>query len=220
MQDGDHPDVIVVTYGRCNAALELVEDLCRLIHVSKWAELSLRMLDRDVLADDEWWMSLARRRSRANGRGDNPSLPSYATRVTAGHLLQAAVVGRGYGGGMPDGPLPPQPDGTEWVYDDARREAWVRSGGRCQADGLHHRLCPGHVDRADNPSTFITHHIYPRAQGRRDGVPQGIVDDPANLLVVWNGHTGLGAGGCHGRIHTERTAARKRGLLASKLLTD
>lgn len=216
--DGDHPDVVAVTYNRDNAALELVEDLTRIVPPAEWGALSLRMLDRDLILNEEWWHGLQRRRFRSLGRPCPSQNPSLATRVTAGHMLAAAVLGANW---RPPGsfevtasldPLAP------WDYQEARRYAWERAGGQCQADGLHHRNCPGAA--AGNPfveAQFITHHVYTRADAKRDKVPRSVVDNPANLIVVWNGLTNLGAGGCHGRIHTERTAARRLGLLARRL---
>ena len=67
-----------------------------------------------------------------------------------------------------------------------------------------------------NIGQFIVHHVFPREQAKKARIPLERVDVPDNLIVVWNGHTGLGAGGCHGRIHRERTSARSLGLLAPK----
>lgn len=83
-----------------------------------------------------------------------------------------------------------------------RRIAHDQAGGRCQADGLHHLDCPQHVD---NGGVFVAHHIWPTSMGG--------TDDPTNLLWVWNGLTGLGAGGCHGKSHTFSSVARSLGLL-------
>lgn len=207
--DGDHPDTIAVTYARANAAAELVEDLCALIPRHEWAGLSVAMLDRDLLADDEWWNALQRRRRRTSGRPSDGPLPSYSTRVTAGHMLAVSAAAlRSSARPVERLTVEPWPDG----YPAARRAAFIASGGACQAEGLHHPDCPGEVT---GPGSFVTHHVYPRELGKREQIPAGLVDHPANLIVVWNGHTGLGAGGCHARIHARRTAARRLGLLTN-----
>lgn len=221
LKDGDHPDNIVVTYGRCNAALELVEDLTRIFRPDELASLSLRMLNKDLLADDEWWFALHRRRYRHLGRPCPTDLPSYCTRVSAGHQLAAVVLGLGLAGDA--GAVELQPEGTApflepWDYPLAQRAVWGRSLGVCEAEGLHHPNCPG--EAGDDPRQqvqFVTHHIYPREAAKRDRVPVEIAHNPRNLVLVWNGYTGKGAGGCHGRIHRERTSARRLGLLARKL---
>lgn len=217
--DGDHPDTIVVTYGRCNKALELVTDCLAVWPPTEWRQLAMRMLDRELLADDEWWFALERRRRTARGLAANPSdLPSYSTRVTAGHLLMAAHQGHesATGSQADIAPVRPADQLETYDYQTARRIAYQRSGGVCEADGLHHRHCPRNDTGAEDQ--FITHHVYPRARAKRDGLHgDPIVDHPANLLVVWNGHTRLGAGGCHGRIHREQAAAKRLGLLADDL---
>lgn len=207
--DGDHPDVIAVTYARSNAAAEIVEDLCRLIPREEWAGLAIAMLDRDQLADDVWWAALGRRRRRAAGRPSDGDLPSYATRVTAGHMLAVASAATRAGvRPIERVELDPWVDG----YQAARRAAFLACGGVCQAEGLHHPACPGAVT---GPGSFVAHHVYPRELAKRERIPAEVVDHPTNLIVVWNGHTGLGAGGCHSRIHSRRTAARRLGLLSN-----
>lgn len=214
MKDGDHPDSIVITYGRCNAAAELTEDLIRLYPPARWVEISVKMLDRDALADDERWAALQRRRQRALGRRLE-GIPSYSTRVTVGHMLaiaaQAWLLAT-----APDAPHGGDAgERSGWTINEARPIAWEAAQGRCQAAGLHHPLCPGAItDR--NVTTFVVHHVFPREQAKKQKIPDGVVHRPSNLIVVWNGHTGLGAGGCHGRIHSQRTSARTLGLLAAK----
>lgn len=220
MKNGDSADTIVVTYGRCHAALELVQDLMQVIPADEWGELARRMLDRDLLADDEWWGALHRRRRRTAGRPiDAHDIPSASTKLTAGHLLLAAHLGRTHET-APD----PVVSATHhesgrirvYEYGEARRIAYARSDGRCEADGLHHKNCPG--DDAITPAEFVTHHIYPRERARRDGmIDDPLLDHPANLLVVWNGLTRKGAGGCHGRIHSERRLATELGYLRRDL---
>ena len=222
MKDGDSPATIVVTYGRCHAAMEMVDDLFAVVPVAEWRPLALRMLDRELLADDEFWAAVQRRRRRIAGRPIRPSdLPSYSTRLTAGHLLLAACHGRDFA--HTDDPLADEHRHVSgrvrvYTYDEARRVAYRRSEGLCEADGLHHRNCPGSIDAATSPDTFRTHHLYPRERAKRDGLlDDPLLDHPGNLLVVWNGHTGQGAGGCHGRIHTERELAHELGYLQRSL---
>mgnify|MGYP000536592921 CR=1 FL=1 len=221
MKNGDSPDTIVITYGRCNAAMEMVQDLMAVVPPAEWHTQARQMMDRDLLADDEWWGALQRRRRRIAGRALKPSdLPSYATRMTAGHLLLAAHYGRDLMPTTDD----PCTDGLThdsgrvkvWDYQEARAVAWDRSGGFCEVEGLHHRDCPG--DLASLQDQAVTHHIYPREVAKREGLRDDpLLDHPGNLLVVWNGLTSLGAGGCHRRIHTERGLARDLGHLARSL---
>lgn len=221
--DGNHPDLIVVTYGRCNAGLDLAQDLMAIHPPSEWRPLALQMLDRDQLAEDRWWAALQRRRRRNQ---DKPlsaqDLPSYATRITAAHALMAAHLGRAH---QPDphhglmDPAPPAGEDQRWEYPDAQRVAFLRAAGRCEAEGHHHKRCPQDFD-PESPDVFqfVTHHIYPRERAKRNGHPDHpLLHHPANLLVVWNGYTRKGAGGCHGRIHSERTRAHELGFLAKDL---
>ena len=92
-----------------------------------------------------------------------------------------------------------------------RTQTWSIARFRCQAKGLHHRDCPGEIHPA-TVNTFSVHHRYPKERAKRDGFT-GDIDAQHNLLAVWNGTTGLGAGGCHGRIHSERRKAKDLGLL-------
>lgn len=220
MKDGDTPDTIVITYGRCNAALELVTDLMQVVPPAEWHPLARRMLDRELLADDQWWGALQRRRRRKAGKALDPGdIPSGATKLTAGHLLLAAVIGRDLE--QTDDPVMDDlyhASGRfrEYDYPEAQRIAYRRSGGLCEADGIHHRNCPG--DDSAAPDQFITHHIYPRERAKRDGLEgDPLVDHPTNLLFIWNGLTRKGAGGCHGRIHTERGLSHDLGHLRRDL---
>ncbi len=221
LKDGDTPATIVVTYGRCNAAMEMVQDLMAVIPVAEWHTLARQMMDRDLLSDDEWWAAVQRRRRRIAGRALKPSdLPSYSTRMTAGHLLLMAHLGADYDP-TDDDPVVNghhHASGRVRVYEyaEARQIAWDRSGAMCEAEGLHHKNCP--LDLSQHETTTVTHHIYPREVAKREGLADDPhVDHPGNLLVVWNGTTSLGAGGCHGRIHTERGLARDLGHLARSL---
>lgn len=77
---------------------------------------------------------------------------------------------------------------------------------RCEADGMHHRDCPG-VDNGFG--VFVIHHVY-----RKGHTPPGVDRDAIeHLRLVWNGQTTLGAGGCHGRIHADQHRAAELGLL-------
>lgn len=220
MKDGDSPDTIVITYGRCHAALELVSDLMNVVPPAEWHQLARRMLDRDLLVDDEnFWAPLQRRRRRKLGKPIDPAdIPSASTKLTAGHLLLAAWLGHSHET-VDDPPVDElyHESGRfrAYSYDEARRIAYRRSEGLCEADGLHHSQCPGN-DTA-HPEQFVTHHVYPRERAKRDGLDgDPLVDHPANLLVVWNGY-GSGAGGCHWRIHTERRLSTELGYLARDL---
>lgn len=87
--------------------------------------------------------------------------------------------------------------------------------GHCEAAGMHHPDCPG-VMTDVNYTQWAIHHRYPRAAAKRERVTEG-VDDPSNLMLVWNGPTGLGAGGCHGRIESYRRDAFQLGYLLKEL---
>lgn len=69
----------------------------------------------------------------------------------------------------------------------------ARARNVCQAEGMHHKNCPGVVPYGQG----VVHHRFPSKKDRRD-------DRPVNLLFVWNGLTSLGAGGCHGKIHQNK----------------
>lgn len=92
------------------------------------------------------------------------------------------------------------------TYEINRRARARMANFWCEANGMHHELCPGEYT-ASSPGAFVVHHVQPRAKGGSD--------DIENLRWVWNGFTGLGAGGCHGRIHQRRGQAHELGLLAS-----
>lgn len=83
------------------------------------------------------------------------------------------------------------------AYDAAGREAIRRSGGRCEADGIHHLNCPGYGT--------VRHHIHEQSKGG--------TDESDNVLWVWGGDTVGGVGGCHGRIGSERQLAIELGYL-------
>ena len=85
---------------------------------------------------------------------------------------------------------------------EARTATRRNARGRCQADGLHVDDCPG----SDLDASFVAHRVNP---GR-----QGGTYDPANMIWVYNGGTGLGAGGCHQNIHSNGRLARVLGLLS------
>lgn len=79
-------------------------------------------------------------------------------------------------------------------YQEQRRIAFERSGGRCEAEGLHHKDCTGFAN--------ITHHVKPRPEGP---------DHNSNLITLYNGETPLGAGGCHQLVHQERGSSMRPG---------
>lgn len=89
------------------------------------------------------------------------------------------------------------------VDSSMRSEVYRRAGGQCQADGLHHKDCPGQLP----PLDWSAHHVLPREKGGPDEL--------ANLIAVWC-PGGLGLNGCHGRIHSNRRDAERLGLLARK----
>lgn len=104
------------------------------------------------------------------------------------------------------------PEGAQkmGVNHTARAERLMFSGHRCEANGLHHPDCPGVFDGYSHRN-FVLHHIW----RRQDPVPHNVHrDDVAWLRIVWNGPTGMGAAGCHGRIHRNQPEARRLGLLA------
>lgn len=86
----------------------------------------------------------------------------------------------------------------------SERVQWAR--GHCEATGMHHADCPGtDLGRWD----FVIHHVY-----RRGHTPPGVDRDATeHLRYVWNGPTRLGAGGCHGRLHSHQREAAELGLL-------
>ena len=84
--------------------------------------------------------------------------------------------------------------------------------GRCEAHGLHHRDCPGTAETGHG--VFVLHHVIRRRDRHHPDYQHR--DDVEHLRYVWNGSTGLGAGGCHGRIHDDLNIARELGLLAAK----
>lgn len=224
LSDGDHPDSIRITHNRSNAALELVADLITVIDVDEWPGLAQNMMDYDLLADDEWWYALARRRSRRNQRPvDGSRLPSYSTRMAAGFILRAVLLGHRMALEEIDQAATPvaargDVDAARWTgtVQEARAVAYRRSGGFCEAEGLHHANCPG--SDAAAVDQFVIHHRYPKELAKRNHITDhGLIDHPTNLLVVWNGYTRKGAGGCHGKIHRERRTAKDLGHLCATL---
>ena len=97
------------------------------------------------------------------------------------------------------------------VHNNARTERMSIARYRCEANGLHHKDCPGVIGYHNGQ--FVLHHIWRRS----DPTPTNLNrDDVEWLRVVWNGPTGMGAAGCHGRIHRNQTRARELGLLAPR----
>jgi hypothetical protein len=85
-----------------------------------------------------------------------------------------------------------------------RSEVFLRAGGRCQADGLHHRDCPRVLDPIRD---WAVHHVRPRSKGGSDEL--------VNLIAVWA--PTLGASGCHSRIHQNPKLATGLGLLLGRV---
>ena len=78
---------------------------------------------------------------------------------------------------------------------------------KCEAEGLHHPDCPG--QRGPDTGAWVIHHVY-----RRGHTPPGVDRNAvSNLRYVWNGATGMGAGGCHKTLHDNPTRAAELGLL-------
>ena len=80
-----------------------------------------------------------------------------------------------------------------------RRQVWARSGGRCEAEGLHHPDCPGVLPVND----WAAHHVWPRQHGGPDEL--------GNLIAVWAPN---GIDACHHRIHSNPARATELGLLS------
>ena len=93
-------------------------------------------------------------------------------------------------------------------------ETWTErhsiAGGRCEAHELHHPDCPTRT--GTDTGVFVLHHVIRRKDKAHPDYSHR--DAVENLRFVWNGPTGLGAGGCHGRIHSNQRQARTLGLLA------
>lgn len=86
------------------------------------------------------------------------------------------------------------------VTPEMRAEVFTRAGGLCQANGLHHKDCPGLLEPGWG---WNAHHVVPRSKGGADEV--------GNLLALWTG--GPLASGCHARVHQNPEMARALGLL-------
>lgn len=236
MRDGDHPDNIIVTFNRGHAAAQLVLDLIRILPPERWQWAASRMLDRDMLADDEWWTRLVNHRDRTLNRAPSGKLPSYSTRMTAAHQMQVAASTRHIIEHRDDPVLADlgldvagsfRPGDQSWRDDDPPEGGWTMAAaaqrtyelgeGRCELpDGFGHSPgCPV-VITDETAWSFVVHHIYPREEARRNKIPFAVIDVPSNLMAAWNGFTRSPLGGCHHKIHHERTAARTWGVLAEK----
>ena len=95
-------------------------------------------------------------------------------------------------------------------YHEAKFVRLQANGYRCEADGLHHPDCPSGITN-QNADQFAVHHMIRR--GDTDHPWYDYRDDIEFLRVVWNGPTGLGCAGCHGRIHSNQPEARTLDLL-------
>lgn len=228
LKDGDDPWNVEITYRRSAVGLEMAVDLLRMTAPTKWRQMSLKLLDRDVLLNDESWSALLRRRERFLGKAPTLNLPSYCTRVTVAHQIAAAASAFEILDGQDDiSALDALEDDTRSLRDDdppdggwaSMREVsmrvWELSGNKCEAHEFHHELCPIDVT-TENWDQFKVHHIYPREQAKRYGIDKSLIDLPSNCILVWNRYPRAGAAGCHGKIHREQTGARAKGLLAEK----
>lgn len=103
------------------------------------------------------------------------------------------------------------------VADSARAERVAYAGWRCEAvPGLHHPDCPGGYDmQGRNAHQFVLHHTIRRTKDLHSPFYEQR-DDVQHLRLIWNGTTGLGAGGCHAQIHANPDLARQHGLLAPR----
>ena len=98
------------------------------------------------------------------------------------------------------------------VHHTARSERMSLARWRCEANGLHHKDCPGVFDGQSNRN-FVLHHIW----RKQDETPSNIDRDDVDWLrFIWNGTTSLGAGGCHAVLHRNQNEARRLGLLAPR----
>lgn len=129
------------------------------------------------------------------------SLPRSPRRVAGGkpykRLTASTGLERGQGLKRSRSRRPGRDVEARAAYDTAGLEVVARSGGRCEADGIHHPDCPG--------VGTVRHHIVEQRNGGGDG--------PDNLLWVWGGDTVGGIGGCHGRITNERGLAEQLGYV-------
>ena len=81
---------------------------------------------------------------------------------------------------------------------------------------MHADGCPGGVSyRHNTRGQFVMHHTIRRTKDRHSP-HYADRDNVEHLRIVWNGSTGLGAGGCHAEIHANPDAARQHGLLAPR----
>lgn len=105
------------------------------------------------------------------------------------------------------------------MNDFEYRSAWAQrvsiSRGLCEANGMHHPDCPRDAVNADPAKhAFVLHHVIRRSDWHHPDYANR--DDVQHLRLVFNGSTALGAGGCHGRIHSHQQRARAKGLLAEQ----
>lgn len=84
---------------------------------------------------------------------------------------------------------------------------------KCEANGLHHKDCPGDMT-AENVDQFCIHHTIRKSDSH--AADHHRRDDVDLVLVVWNGPTGKGLAGCHNEIHSNQPKARDLGYLTPK----
>ena len=221
--NGDDPITFHVGYQRATAAMEMVKHIMKSYPAGQWRQHSNNMLNKDLLLDDEWFDALIRLRDKTQRK---TKMPSLTTRAMAAHMLAAAAEGFELMFGGHDlvadeidrSHRDENPPDDGWDMRSVSVRVWELSGYECEAHGHHDDRCPGKVTE-QNQFQFSVHHRYPREQAKRNKIPIERIDLPSNCILVWNGQTGLGAGGCHGRIHREQTKARSLGLLADKSAT-
>lgn len=95
-------------------------------------------------------------------------------------------------------------------YDEAWFTRASISRYQCEAEGLHHDDCPRNIVNS-NAKQFAVHHMI--RKGDTDHPWHDDRDDIEFTRLVWNGPTGLGCAGCHGKIHSNQTEARSLDLL-------
>ena len=175
IKDGDDPTTIVVTFGRCNASAEMVEDLLRVFPPKKWRDVATEMLSRDLLHDDGWWANLLQRRDRALKKSPNPKLPSYATRITAGHQMAVAASAFDRIWGADDETLEADDETSDrdadppeggWTMAATAQRTYELAAGRCEAHGLHDPACPREITITNN-SEWSIHHVFTREQAKK-----------------------------------------------------
>lgn len=120
------------------------------------------------------------------GTDGGPPLPADDRIGRPGSTLKARP------GGLKQGPKRQRTRVDAAYYHAVRVETQCRAGGRCEADGVHHRTCPGVGEEC--------HHIIPKGNNYRGP------DEVGNTMWV--------STPCHHRIHHNGIkAAKQRGFL-------